>query len=300
MFLPMLRSTRSITNQLQRATDTIFDGVGLRPLGIIVFTASVALLLYLSTLNTGTIRADAVATARMVDHPARVASFVTKVFVKPGDKVQIGAPLVELSSHFIDQRIQRIDVQIEQVLNEAQLAQAQLMVKEDRWLDPATRIRPDRPSLESPTEALYAKQLEVLQTRRRLMLEDRESLTVLSNFTGIVATVAWPGASIGEGNSVASVMPEFADEIVAFVAPATDPAAIALGARAFITRPSSKACRAAGSVLRRGAGVEQAPKQLRGLLRFPVHGMPVHISIPPDCSLGIGQVLTVEFERGVS
>ena len=42
-----------------------------------------------------------------------------------------------------------------------------------------------------------------------------------------------------------------------------------------------------------------APGQLRGLLSLPVYGMPVYISIPEHCRLGVGQLLTVEFPRAV-
>jgi hypothetical protein len=294
---PLIR--RSV-NWTRRITESVFDGIGFRPLGIIVFTASVVLLLYLSNLNAGTTRSQAVANAQLVDHPARVASFVTHVFVKPGDRVEVGAPLVELSSYFIDQRLERLDVQIEQVINESKLAQARLIVREQRWVDPGVRIRPDKPSLQSPTEALYSKEIEVLQTRRRFLLEDRENLTVLSSFTGIVAAVSWQGRSIGEGKSVASIRPEYADEIVAYVPAATDPATITEGAKAYISQPSSAACRRPAVVLRRGAAVAEAPAQLNGFLRLPLHGLPVHISVPDECQLGVGQVLTVEFLRSVS
>jgi hypothetical protein len=50
-------------------------------------------------------------------------------------------------------------------------------------------------------------------------------------------------------------------------------------------------------VLRRGAAVQDAPAQLTNFLRFPVHGMPVYISIPSDCSIGVGQVLAVQFAK---
>jgi len=296
----MPRLIRTSVNWTRRITDGVFDGIGLRPLGIIVFAGSVALLLYLSNLQAGTTRSQAVANAQLIDHPARVASFVTEVFVKPGDRVDVGAPLVELSSHFIDQRLERLDVQIEQAINESKLAQARLVVREKRWLDPRTRITPDAPSLRSPTEALYAKEIEVLQTRRRFLLEDREHLTVVSNFAGIVASVSWPGKSVGEGRSVASIRPEFADEIVAYVPAATDPETIAEGATAYILQPGSVACSRPGVVLRRGAAVDEAPPQLNGFFRDPLHGLPVHISVPHECRLGVGQVLTVEFLRSVS
>lgn len=296
----MPRLIRKSVNWTRRITDGLFDGIGLRPLGIIVFAGSIGLLLYLSNLHAGTTRSQAVANARLIDHPARVASFVTEVFVRPGDHVDVGAPLVELSSHFIDQRLERLDVQIEQAINESKLAQARLVVREKLWVDPRVRISPDTPSLRSPTEALYAKEIEVLQTRRRFMLEDRENLTVLSNFSGIVASVSWQGKSIGEGRSVASIRPEFADEIVAYVPAATDPATIAEGAMAYIMQPGSAACSRPGVVLRRGAAVDEAPPQLNGFFRDPLHGLPVHISVPDECRLGVGQVLTVEFLRSVS
>jgi hypothetical protein len=103
---------------------------------------------------------------------------------------------------------------------------------------------------------------------------------------------------VAAGSSVAAVVAEYADVIVAYVPAETDLAAIAPGARVQIDRPSLS-CRSAGKVLRRGAAVEEAPNQLKNLFRFPVHGMPVFVSIPPDCRLGVGQVLTVEFPRSV-
>jgi len=245
----MPRLIRMSVNWTRRITDGLFDGIGLRPIGIIVFAGSIGLLLYLSNLHAGTTRSQAVANAQLIDHPARVASFVIEVFVKPGDRVDVGAPLVELSSHFIDQRLERLDVQIEQAINESKLAQARLVVREKLWVDPRVRISPDTPSLRSPTEALYAKEIEVLQTRRRFMLEDRENLTVLSNFSGIVASVSWQGKSIGEGRSVASIRPEFADEIVAYVPAATDPATIAEGAMAYIMQPRRRRSAAAAERL---------------------------------------------------
>ena len=56
------------------------------------------------------------------------------------------------------------------------------------------RLRPDRPSLEKPTEALYAKQLGVMQVRRNQLLEDRRGLTIVSSYSGRVARVAPPGS----------------------------------------------------------------------------------------------------------
>lgn len=280
------------------AVERVFDAFHARPLGIVVFVSSVALLLYLQVQTQGAIRAEAVAQGRQVDQPARVASFVTDVFVRAGDVVERGTPLVELSSHFIDRELARLDAEVEKLLRESQLAQARLLVEEQRWLDPGVRLRPDRPSLERPTDALYAKELAVLQTRRRQLLDDVAGLAVKSDRAGRVVQVAAPGTVVAAGGSVASLAPEYAEEIVAYVPASTQPRSIEVGASVRISRPV-RACAGTGEVLRRGAAVEEAPGQLRSLLRLPVHGMPVYISVPAGCDLGIGQTLTVEFARSV-
>lgn len=280
------------------AVERVFDAFRARPLGIVVFASSVALLLFLQLQGQGAIRADAVARGQQVDHPARVASFVTDVYVKAGDSIDAGAPLVELSPHFIDRELEQLDAEVEKLLRERSLAQARLLVEEQRWLSPDLRLRPDRPSLEKPTEALYAKEIELLQTRRRQLLSDRSNLTVKSTRAGRVVVVVAPGSAVAAGASVASLSPEFAEEIVAYVPANTNPRSIEIGAPVRIAKPV-RACTHPARVLRRGAAVEEAPGQLQGLLRLPVHGMPVYISIPSECSLGVGQVLSVEFTRAV-
>jgi multidrug efflux pump subunit AcrA (membrane-fusion protein) len=291
------RRRASLWTRTLRASDILFDSIGMRPLGVAVFAASVALLIHLIGVSHDAIRADAVAVATQVDHPSQVASFVTTVYVKPGDHVEIGAPLAELSSYFIDQRIERTDSEIEQLINQAKLAQAQLLVDEERWVAPSLRSRPTQPSLAAPTDAYYSKQIEVLRLQRRALEADREALIVKSNSAGVVAQVTWPGASIAEGASVASVMPEYAEEIVAYVPAATDPRLIATDASAYIVGTNTVECQAPGFVRRRGAAVVEAPAQLTRFFR-PVHGTPVHIAVPPACRLGIGQVLVVDFENG--
>lgn len=294
----MANRIRATRRSAQRGVGRAFDALGARPFGIVVFALSVALLVYLQVGVAGSIRAEAVALATIVDHPARVASFVTDVYVRAGDSVDLGTPLVELSPHFIDRELGRIDLEIQKLLYESKLAQARLLVEEQRWLDPQLRLRPDRPSLERPTDALYAKELEEMQMRRTQLLQDREALTVTASFSGRVVVVAEPGSAVAIGSSVASVSPEYAQEIVAYVPSDIQPATIAVGASVRISRPAL-ACRGAAEVLRRGATVQEAPGQLRSMFRFPVHGMPVYISIPSDCQLGVGQVLSVEFARAL-
>ena len=282
----------------QRGIGRVFDAIGARPFGILVFALSITLLVYLQSGVVGSIRADAVAAAGLIEQPARVSSYVTKVYVRAGDAVDVGAPLVDLSPHFIDRELSRIDAEFQKLLHESKLAQARLLIKEQRWLNPQMRRRPDGPSLETPTEALYAKELVALQVRRTQLLADREALTIKASHPGRIALVVNTGSAVGKGSSVASVSPEYAEEIVAYVSPDMQPDLVAVGSTVHIAR-SSFACSGAAKVLRRGATVQEAPGQLVGLLRFPVHGLPVYISIPPDCRLGVGQVLSVEFARAV-
>ena len=93
---------RSLGGGVWRAIDRVFDALSVRPLGLIVFAGSLVLLVYLELGVAASIRADAVAWAPRVDHPARVASYVANVYVAPGDHVDAGAPMVDLSPHFID------------------------------------------------------------------------------------------------------------------------------------------------------------------------------------------------------
>jgi multidrug efflux pump subunit AcrA (membrane-fusion protein) len=281
---------------IRRGSDRAFDAVSAQPIGIVVFAISVGALLYLQVGLAASFRAEAVARAVSIDQPSRIDSFVTQVFVRSGEVVAAGAPLVELSPHFIDRDLARIDARISRQLQEANLGSARLELKEQRWLDPNLRMRPDRPSLESPTEALQAMELAELQTRRAQLIADRAALTIKASHAGRVDLIVVPGAAIGQGTSVASLTPEFAEELVAYLPPNANPASIAIGTTVRIAKPIT-ACRGNATVLRRGARVGEAPGQLLNLFRFPVHGLPVFISIPPDCKLGVGQVLTVEFPR---
>ena len=291
-------STTSFWRRGQRGLDRVFENVGAQPVGILVFLASIVLLAYLQTDLGASIRAEAVASAPQLDHPARVSSIVTSVYVKPGDTVESGSPLVELSPHFIDRELARVDTEIEKLLRESNLAQARLVVEEQRWLNPDLRMSPERPSLERPMEAMYAQELAMLQTRRRQLLDDRAGLTVQATEEGRVIQVALLGSSVAAGGSVASVSPRYAREIVAYVSADTEPDSISVGSPVRIAR-TGQTCGGEAAVLRRGGVVVEAPGQLRGLLSLPVYGMPVYISIPEHCRLGVGQLLTVEFPRAV-
>jgi multidrug efflux pump subunit AcrA (membrane-fusion protein) len=283
---------------LRRGYDRIFDWISARPLSILVFAASVVALVHLQSVDAGQFRVRAVAQAVTVEHPALVASYVSRVYVHPGDWVEAGAPLVELSSYFVEQKLEEVNAEIEQVLRESRLAQAELLVDEERWLERSLRRRPNSPSLEKPTEALFAAQLKVLTTERSQLEVAREQLTVFSRQTGRVAAVVAAGSSVAIGTSVAAVTPEYAEEIVAYIPAETDPIQISVGAPVTIVRPRLL-CDGDGAVLRRGAAVQEAPAQLTNFLRFSVHGTPVYISVPDGCSIGVGQVLAVQFAKAI-
>ncbi len=269
-----------------------------RPFSIVVFAGSVALLIFLQSSQLGRFRVRAVADAPGVEHASAVASFVTRVYVRPGDIVELGTPLVEISPHFIERELSLLDAEAEQILRESVLARAKLAMAEESWLPQEFRQRPNRPSAQRQTEALFAARLAHLDTRREQLRADRSLLTVTSRSAGRIAFVFSEGGAVAIGTPVATVMPEFADEIVAYVPANTDPALIAPGALAQLHESQTSACRSSGEVTRRGYGVVQAPGQLQGLFGLPVHGLAVYISIPPGCQLGLGQVLAVDFPKG--
>jgi multidrug efflux pump subunit AcrA (membrane-fusion protein) len=282
---------------MRRLLSRIFEGVNARPIGILVFAGSVTLLVFLQSSELGRFRVRAVAEARGVDHPAAVASFVERVYVRPGDVVEPGMPLLEISPRFIARELALLDAEAEEIQREAALARTRLAMEEERWLPEEFRQRPNGPSSLRPTEALFAAQMARVQTRREQLRADYDLLAVKSVSRGRVAFVLREGASVAVGTSVATVVPEFADEIVAYVPAETDPALIAPGALAKLLDSQLVECMSDGRVTRRGYGVVAAPPQLQGLFRMPVHGMPVYISTPPGCGLGVGQVLTVEFPK---
>jgi hypothetical protein len=272
-------------NELIRLSDSFFDVIGLRPVGIAVFATSTILFFYLIGLSAGTIHADGVAVAGRVDHPAPVSSFVIRVFVKPGDRAEVGMPLVELSPVGIDQDLTTTDFEIGRLKGRLGLAD----------VGSSETVAPGDLKHKIGLEA----RIEMLRIKRARLLESRAALTIKANFAGIVSEVTWLGASISERASVASVMPEFAEEIIVYVPATSDASAIANGATTYMTSAVSPECRAPGKVRTRGAKVEQAPSQLRQFLGNAVHGMPVHITIPRDCRLVNGQVLALNFRNEV-
>lgn len=289
---------KSLVGDLHRAVRRGFDRLSARPLSIVVFVASVVLLVQLQSGQQGRFHARGVASATSVQHPALVVSYVSSVLVRVGDRVDLGVPLAELSPHFIDRELDQIKLEVKQLLLEAELARVELAVDEERWLDEGLRRQPRRPSLRVETEAVFAARLGQLHGRRKQLFADRERLVVRSQTDGRVQFILDSGAAVGLGTSIATIIPDRADEIIAFVPAETEPSQVLLGSEARIVNAGSSGCRESASVRRFGASVLEAPGQLRGPLRLPLYGLPVYLSVPEGCELGVGQVVAVEFARG--
>ena len=63
---PTARKSRSMSERMLRASDGWFDKIGLRPLGIVVFTASIVAFVQLLGMTVGSVRSEAFATSRII------------------------------------------------------------------------------------------------------------------------------------------------------------------------------------------------------------------------------------------
>ncbi|MBN1944617.1 MAG: hypothetical protein JW797_03030 [Bradymonadales bacterium] len=106
-----------------RFSEALFDRLGARPLGIIVFVLSALALIAITRTSAGKFSAPAIAHGYQVDHPARSDSFIEQVYVHPGDAIQTGAPLVALSSQLLERQLEQIDAEIARVQRLAELEQ---------------------------------------------------------------------------------------------------------------------------------------------------------------------------------
>ncbi len=357
----------------------LLERARLRPTALAVFAASAALLAALELGSPGSLRAPAVATAPSVDHPSPVATVVEQVHVRAGDHVEAGAPLVTLSSRFVDRSLALVDAELEALGREARLAQLQLArddgalalrvggkvtlaraeaeraraeqtrrgavlssveraeeetkarneqqlareqdVREARYLvereravaEEASKVarteveklreleqvwksRPGAGLISQASAELFEARRDVLERQRAALLDDARRLTVTALTKGRVGTVPRVGATVAQGGSVLSLLPDSAVELVAYVPPETDPALLVAGAPVRLTAQRlTAACAKGGAVvLRRGAQVELAPGQLGNPIRHELWGLPVYASLPEGCELGVGQALQVE------
>lgn len=159
----------------------------------------------------------------------------------------------------------------------------------------ATTANDSSEELLTATVRLHQSRLESLQLRRRDTAEQIARLQVHAAAPGVVANVPDMGRSVALGESVARVVPRRATEVVAYLSPETNPETIAEGRRVLIAQAEGDAC--AGQLVR-GAGAEvvQMPGQAVSAGRIAPTGLPVHVALPPECSLGVGQLVWVTLE----
>jgi multidrug resistance efflux pump len=150
-------------------------------------------------------------------------------------------------------------------------------------------------TLEQSIAQYYEAQLEVWRSQREGLQADMERLTVRAGSGGIVSRVLPRGTPVALGISVAEVVPERAREVIAYLPPETNPTLVSNGGRVLIAQAGGNAC--AGQLpQRRGGRVGAAPDQLMSPFGQVVYGLPVHIALPEECPLGVGQLVEVTFE----
>jgi len=146
------------------------------------------------------------------------------------------------------------------------------------------------------TVAYYAAEIEVLRVQRERILRDLEASTVRAQAHGRVAVVLPVGAAAQTGVSVATLMPEVASEVVAYLPIDGGTAGVEIGAPVRLSDRHGS-CAALGQVVRFGATVEMAPEHLMNLFRFPIYGLPLYVSVPGSCVLAVGQRVQVEVDE---
>lgn len=115
--------------------DGLFDRLRIRPLSLLVFFASVGVLIFMARSRTSAIHAPAVGYARSVDHTpdlvSEVTALVETVHVQVGDKVAAGAPLVTLSSRALKRALAEVDAEIAMIEAQAEVEAGELAAEEE-------------------------------------------------------------------------------------------------------------------------------------------------------------------------
>jgi multidrug resistance efflux pump len=123
------------TTQGSRPLEGFFDRLRIKPVSLLVFLASVGVLLFMARYRTAMIHAPAVGYARSVDHTPDLVSNVTAtvetVHVQVGDKVAVGAPLVTLSSRALKRELAEVDAEIAMTEAQAEVEVGELAARED-------------------------------------------------------------------------------------------------------------------------------------------------------------------------
>jgi hypothetical protein len=151
----------------------------------------------------------------------------------------------------------------------------------------------DGDALNTALSGYVDAQLQLVQRQKEEIIQGINNLTIHARESGRVLTVLPQGSAVSRGTSVATIVREQPEEVVAFFSPSSTSDNFLLGAEVRITGPQFF-CSEMGQVLRLGGSVQEAPGQLSNLLGITSFGLPVHISVPENCPLIPGQAVTVQ------
>jgi multidrug resistance efflux pump len=171
-------------------------------------------------------------------------------------------------------------------LLEAETARSEALRKEVRGNVPSR-------ALIEATARFYETELDVLKRRRENLDKLLAHLTVKARVPGVVTVVVAEGTTIQPGDSIATVVPARAAEVVAYAPPDITPPTLGANVAYSIVLADGRHCDGVGSPRSSGL-VEQKPGQLVSFSSLASYGFPIHVSLPAECRLPVGQV--VEFQ----
>jgi HlyD family secretion protein len=147
--------------------------------------------LVLTVSTTGQVASDEVATLR-----SEIAATVSKVLVRPGDRVRAGQPLVEFDPQLLDIAVREA---------EANLERAQVQYRDTYYPDSVVTGRP--PTEEQRRNARARSGLSSAEVALERAQYEREKAIVKSPFDGLVDEVMIaPGMRLGAGDQLTRVV----------------------------------------------------------------------------------------------
>lgn len=147
--------------------------------------------LVLTVSTTGQVASDEVATLR-----SEVAATVSKVLVRPGDRVRAGQPLVEFDAQLLEIAVKEA---------EANLERAQVSYRDTYYPDSVVTGRP--PSEEQRRNARARSGLSSAEVALERAQYEREKAIVKSPFAGLVDQVMIaPGMRVSTGDQITRVV----------------------------------------------------------------------------------------------
>jgi len=147
-------------------------------------------------------------------------------------------------------------------------------------------------SVVAATARLYETELDLLNRRRESLDRQIEQLTIKARVPGVVTALITEGTTIRPGDSIATIVPTRAAEVIAYAPPDLPPPTLTANVHYSVVLGDGRHCDGVGSPISTGL-VEPKPGQLVSFTSFAGFGFPIHVSLPESCRLPVGQV--VEF-----